>query len=156
MSEPINIWCDGSYRDAHGTIGVGWVQAVEGKRFHPDEHHQTLPQLQDSHNHGSDIAEFYAFAMALKSLPEGAKVQIHMDCMNAVEWLLKEEISSKSMRGKPEVAKAFAEAVAAKKRMGQVFIKLVSDRSSKNMGLAHTLSRKASTPGKRAVPKHRR
>ena len=148
MSDPIQIWCDGSYRQEHGNIGIGWVRAVAGGD--PVEHSSPLPKLKPQTKHGSDIAEYTAFASALSGLPDGAKVHVHMDCQNVIETLNKEALAPKH-RGEADLVTAFTGAVSAKKRMGAVQISLTSDKNSPNMKLAHTLSRAASTPGKKTL-----
>lgn len=143
MGDLIQIWCDGSYRQEHGTIGVGWVHSVRGQTH---EESRTLPNIKDTH--GSDIAEYTAFAKALETVPDGANVSVHMDCQNVVDTLMSGTLSRKH-KAIPAIVSAFTAATNAKKRMGSVQIKYTSDRNSPNMGLAHTLSRMASTPPKK-------
>lgn len=148
----IQIWCDGSYRSEHRTIGFGWVRAHDGGQT--ETRSEKLPPLRDSHNHGSDVAEFSAFAGALAPLPDGSLVHVHMDCRNVVDALNAEHLSAKHM-GMPAVKGAFERAVAQKKRMTDVQITFTSD-SNPRMGEAHRLSREASTPPKGAKSLKRR
>ena len=155
MTDLIQIWCDGSYREAHGTMGAGWVRAKEDDTA-PDarsEHSQRLPKLQHAHGHGSDIAELTAFALALRSLHAQAHVRVHMDCRNVIEWLTAAQVTTKSKRGEPAVMRAFNQAMEAKARLAQVTLKYCDDKYSPHMKLAHILSRAASNPGKDAPRK---
>lgn len=145
MSEPVQIWCDGSYRPEHGTIGVGWVHSARGQT---QEEFRTLSKINDPH--GSDIAEYTAFARALEGVPDGARVHVHMDCQNVVQTLNTGALPRKQ-KALPAVVSSFDAAVNAKKRMAAILITYTSDRNP-NMGRAHTLSRQASTPPKASRP----
>lgn len=147
------IWCDGSYRQAGHTLGGAFVcVAPDGTQ---SEKSIPYPELKDTHAHGSDIAEMYAFRDALGEVPDQSLVVVHMDCRNVIDWLTTETLSNKDKMREPRVKRAFEDAVAAKKRMRGVNIVYTSDKNSPNMGLAHQLSRKASTPGKKDDRRHR-
>lgn len=142
-----SIWCDGSYRPAHHTLGAGWVcVAPDGT---DTEKSIRYPDLQDTHAHGSDIAEIYAFTDALAPLPDKAQVVVHMDCRNVIDWLDKEALSNKDKMREPRIRKAFEAAITAKRRMARVEIVYTADKNSENMRRAHRLSSAASTPGKK-------
>lgn len=141
------IWCDGSYRQAHHRLGSAWIcVAPDGTETERTIKH---PVLQDTHAHGSDLAEIYAFTDAIAPLPDGADVVVHMDCRNVIEWLTSEKLSNKAKASEPRIRLAFEAAVSAKRRMKHVEIVYTSDKNSPNMGRVHTLSRAASTPGKK-------
>lgn len=138
------IWCDGSYRQKHNTLGVAWIRRAlpDGA---PQERAMPLPKIQDAHNHGSDIAELMAFAHAVGSLPPGSKVKVHMDAQNIIDWLRAEKMGKKPPH---ELGRAFDEAMSAKKRMGDIEFVKASDKNNENMGRAHVLSQTVSTPTK--------
>jgi len=138
------IWCDGSYRQKHNLLGIAWLS-----RALPDrellERALTLPKIEDAHNHGSDIAEYWAFAYAVGRLPAGSKVRVHMDAQNVMDCLAKGSLGKKVPR---ELSQAFDEALAAKERMAQIEFVKASDKNNENMGRAHALSQLMSTPPK--------
>lgn len=145
MRKHYEIWCDGSYRQVHKTLGGAWVRvAPDGEAA---EQSIPYPPLQDTHAHGSDIAELYAFTDAMKGVPSGADVIVHMDCRNVIDWLSTEKLSNKDKVREPRIRKAFDAAVHEKQRMKRFEIVYTSDKNSPNMGRAHMLSRAASNAG---------
>lgn len=91
--------------------------------------------------HGSDYAELYAVARALRDIPSGSKVMLRMDCQNVLDWL----DSGKMTRGsKTEtiLAPVFAQALRIVSEMEFVDFIKASDKNNENMALAHQLSRK--------------
>lgn len=146
-----NIWCDGSYRQQHGTLGAAWIRAVPGGE--PQERAMALPKLNGDHNHGSDIAELLAFAYAVGSLPAGSDVRVHMDAQNIIDWLVRGRIGKKPPHA---LSNAFDEAMEAKNRMGRIEFVKASDKNNENMGRVHALSQKMTTPPKedRNRPRH--
>lgn len=102
--------------------------------------------MKDSFNYGSDVAELSAAACAMKALPAGSNVLIHMDCRSAMEAIDTGKISLKNREGASCLKQAFAEAMAAKSQLGVVTFQLTSDRNNMNMSEAHRLSREASSP----------
>jgi len=146
MAEPVHIWCDGSYRLQHNTLGAAWVQAAADGDVNPLQQSIRLPKLHNSHAHGSDVAEIMAFTHAMNALETPDNVIVHMDCRNVIEWLSGGAITNASKKREAAVAKAFEAAMAAKARAKTIIITYTSDKNSPNMGLAHQLSRAASTP----------
>jgi len=146
MAQPVHIWCDGSYRLQHNALGAAWVQAAADGDIAPLQQSTRLPKLQNSHAHGSDVAELMAFTLALNAVAAPDNVIVHMDCRNVIEWLSTGAITNAAKKREPAVAKAFEAAMAAKARVKTIIITYTSDKNSPNMGLAHQLSRAASTP----------
>lgn len=140
----VNIWCDGSYRQASNVAGAGWViRQADGKE---ETRALTLPQLKDSFNYGSDVAELSAAANAMRAVPAGSDVLIHMDCKSAMEAIQTGKLSMKGREGAVSLRKAFDAAMEAKGRLGAVAFQLTSDRNNLNMSEAHRLSREATSP----------
>ncbi len=150
MKKAANIWCDGSFREAHKTSGAGWViKHVDGQ---VEEQYLTLPKLQDSLKYGSEIAELAAAAHAMNTLPPGTNAHIHMDCQSSLNIIEKGQLPKKNRDGSAhELQCAFSAAMEAKARLGTVAFQLTSDRNE-NMHRAHVLSQAASTPGKQQKP----
>ena len=141
-AETINIWCDGSYRQATQIAGAGWLVRYPGGR--EESKALTLPPLKNSFNYGSDIAELRAAAEAMKTLPEGSNAVVHMDCLSAMTAIEKGILQMKGREHATDLEKAFASAVVARNRLGNVRFELTSDRNL-NMSMAHRLSREASS-----------
>src|SRR5690606_22046180 len=121
----IRIWCDGSYRQAHRSLGAAWVRVSEdGTRT---EQSIPLPELKHAHAHGSDLAELAAFTLALDSIEEPRDVEVHMDCRNVIEWLSAGAIRNPGKKSEPAVMKAFGQALEAKRRMPRVTVMYTSD-----------------------------
>jgi ribonuclease HI len=149
MNKHYEIWCDGSYRQAHHSIGAAWVCVTPDGR--EQEKSIPLPRLLDTHAHGSDIAEITAFKDALAQVPDAAQVIVHMDCKNVIAWLSGEAITTKSKRQEPRICRIFAEAIAQKARMESVEIVYTADKTSPNMRRAHNLSSAASSPHAKVI-----
>ena len=149
MKKAANIWCDGSFREAHKTAGAGWV--IKHADGEVEEQYLTLPKLQDSLKYGAEIAELTAAAQAMNALPPGTNAHIHMDCQSSLDIIEKGQIRMKGREGAHELQKAFNAAMEAKARLGTVAFQLTSDRNE-NMHRAHVLSQAASTPGKQTKP----
>lgn len=152
MKKAANIWCDGSFREAHKTAGAGWV--IKHTDGQVEEKFLTLPKLRDSLNYGAEIAELTAAAQAMSALPPGTNAHIHMDCQSSLDIIEKGQIRMKGREGARELQNAFNAAMEAKSRLGQVVFQLTSDRNE-NMHRAHVLSQTASTPGKLEKPGRR-
>lgn len=145
MKKAANIWCDGSFRDAHRTGGIGIViKHVDGQI---EEQSVPLPRLQNSFKYGSEIAELAAAAQAMNALPAGINAHIHMDSQSSLDIIEKGQIRMKGREDAAELKNAFDSAMAAKARLGQVVFQLTSDRNE-NMHRAHVLSQTASSPPK--------
>lgn len=145
MEGTTDIWCDGSYRQAHKTAGVGWVVR------HPDgreeETAQPLPQIRTAHAYGSQIAELMAVAHALRALPAGAgPITVHMDCLLALQALQERKPPAYKDKNLPGLRAAFKAALAATESFAGVSLILSSDKTDHRMSRAHRLSREASAP----------
>ncbi|MCM2344192.1 MAG: hypothetical protein NDJ24_06495 [Alphaproteobacteria bacterium] len=152
MKKAVNIWCDGSFREAHKTAGAGWViKHVDGQI---EEKCAPLPRLQNSFKYGSEIAELVAATHAMNALPAGSNAQIHMDCQSSLDIIAKGQIRMKGREEATELKGAFEAAMAAKARLGQVTFQLTSDRNE-NMHRAHVLSQTASSPPREKNPGRR-
>ncbi|MCB1537455.1 MAG: hypothetical protein H6865_07295 [Rhodospirillales bacterium] len=148
MAGLIHIWCDGSYRDRHDTMGAGWVRTNTENDPHARrvKGSRTVRDYMPNVGNGSDTAELLAFALALEDAPRGSSVCVHMDCTNVMEWLQAGTVSGSNKRGDEDLMRAFNRAARAKTGVGHVTYIYTRDKSSPNMGLAHTLARAASTP----------
>lgn len=143
MSDITEIWCDGSFRQAHKTAGAGWVIR------HPDgreeENTRPLPQIRNSLAYGSQIAEFMAAAYALSAVTTPGPVIVHMDCLLALQALAQNKAPSyNKQRHLPSLQAAFKTAQAATTRFTEVTLILSSDKTDRRMSRAHQLSRIAS------------
>lgn len=152
MKKATNIWCDGSFREAHKTGGTGWV--IKHANGETEEHSIPLPPLQNSFKYGSEIAELTAAAQAMAALPQGANAHIHMDCQSSLQMIEKGQIRMKGREDATELKAAFDKAMEAKARLGQVVFQLTSDKNE-NMHRAHVLSQTASSPPKSQKPGRR-
>lgn len=91
----------------------------------------------------------------MNALPPGTNAHIHMDCQSSLDIIDKGLLPKKNREGGAhELQCAFAAAMEAKSRLGQVVFQLTSDRNE-NMHRAHVLSQTASTPGKLEKPGRR-
>ncbi|QQG36744.1 MAG: hypothetical protein HYS17_02925 [Micavibrio aeruginosavorus] len=152
MKKAANIWCDGSFREAHKTAGAGWI--IKHTDGQVEEKCLTLPRLQNSFKYGSEIAELVAATEAMKALPAGSNAQIHMDCQSSLDIIAKGQLRMKGREDATELKDAFEAAMAAKARLGQITFHLTSDRNE-NMHRAHVLSQTASTPPREIKPGRR-
>lgn len=144
MGKICEIWCDGSYRQAHRICGAGWV--IDYGDGRTEQKPKTLPKLKDSFNYGSQIAELGAALNAMSTLPPGTPAIIHMDCKIAMESLMAGRLLLNKPQNPPSLQRMFDRALAAYHRLGDVEFRLTSDRADTNMRLAHRLSREASAP----------
>ncbi len=140
--EPIHIWCDGSYRQATQVAGAGWVVRYPGGR--EETQALRLPPLKNSFNHGSELAELSAAAAAMKTLPEGSRAVLHMDCQSAMTAIEKGILPMRGREDARDLERAFASAVEARNRLASVSFVLTGDHANLNMSRAHRLSREAS------------
>lgn len=142
MSDKTEIWCDGSYRQAHKTAGAGWVIR------HPDGREEEcalrLPQIRNSSAYGSQIAEFLAAAYALNAVIAPGSVIVHMDCLLALQALEQNKAPAYKQQNLPSLQAAFRTAYNATTRFENITLILSSDRTDHRMSRAHQLSRTAS------------
>lgn len=141
------IWTDGSYRPAHGTMGAGIIIGVKGNPLNPEVLSIPLSRNYQS-EHGSDIAELLAAAHGLERLKPGTHTAAHSDCMNMITWVQKGSITTPKKTLDSGVVEAFRRVMQAISPLGSFQISYASADTNRNMGLAHDESRKASTPGK--------
>lgn len=137
-AEIYNVWTDGSYQHTKKKGGIGYVINHDSKL---EMFSAPLPPLSHAaQKHGSDYAELYAVAAALKVIPNEAMIRLRMDCQNVIDWL-----KGRNLTCKPEtravLGKVFHSAIMeVQQKAGIEFIK-VSDRNNEGMALAHKLSR---------------
>jgi ribonuclease HI len=149
MTGPIHIWTDGSYRHAHGTLGIAWLYA--GQNGAIIENSRTLPR--SFNKHGAEIAELNAFTHGLRDMDDNVAVEVHSDCRAVIEWLQRREITIEKLSNDIEVIMAFRRAIEQRDRMGHFIIGYTSENSP-NMARADQLSKAASTPGKQNKHAH--
>ncbi|WP_435640489.1 RNase H family protein [Micavibrio aeruginosavorus] len=142
MKPIIQIWCDGSYRQAHKTSGAGWVIHHDDGRV--EETTLTLPSLRNSFNYGSQIAELSAAMNAMNALPAGSCAVVHMDCQIALDSLQAGRLLLNARKPSPSLQATFKRALKARDRLGHVTFALASDSTDPRMKIAHQLSRDAS------------
>lgn len=139
LSKTYKIWCDGSYRHFGRKAGAGVV--IQDPEGNITEEAVVLPSPdKDTHRFGSFYAELQACAHALEKIPEGACVELHMDCKDVLLALRGNALKRGEINS---IRDTFNRASEAKKRFESVNLNYLSDKNY-HMGRAHRLSRAAS------------
>lgn len=141
MSEYVDLYTDGSWRQERAVGGAGWISKTSGVIFTEGNKRFELTK-KDYHPHGSDIAEIAAVAYGLEEIPAQSKIRLYMDCANVIDWLNGREVKAASKRIPPLLVH-FDKAVHMINKMAEVRIIQVSGNNM-NHGKAHTLARTAS------------
>lgn len=136
-----NVWTDGSYRE-EGRGGAAWLIRNTGQEIQGSVQISTLSK--DDLPHGSDLAEITAIACALRLVPDGARVQVHLDCANVKKWLEEKRVP-RNKGGVSRIRESFDQAVGRIGFMREVCFVLVSDRNNENMRYVHDAARTASS-----------
>lgn len=144
QANTVEIWCDGSFRQAHKTSGIGYIIRHADGRM--EEQALRLPRLRNSFAYGSQIAELAAATHAMNAVPANSHVLVHMDCKLAIEALQAGELTFRPRGRAPTLQRAFRYAAAAMNKLCVVTFEHTRDNADPRMGKAHQLSRIASAP----------
>jgi len=139
---PYNVWTDGSYSQAHGAGGAGWlIRSPDGTE---QDGYKPLPPLaKEIQPHGSDIAEIFAVGEALRGVPAGSSVRLRLDCQNVLDWLKAGRIGTQSKRTIPVLSQTFEDALRGVRSMNDVEFIKVGGRTNDELDRVHKLSRQA-------------
>ncbi len=137
----VNIWCDGSWRDAQNVGGAGWVIQIGDDIARGSRH---IPRLTKSFApHGSDIAELTAIAGALNAIPNDSHVLLRLDCQNVIDWLKQGRITTRSKLDIKPLQVSFAEVMSGMNVQKNVDVIKISGANNAYHNEAHKLSREA-------------
>lgn len=83
LQQEFEIWIDGSAMENGRFMGAGWV-VCDHQTHHYTEYSSALAR---QHKGSSTIAEIEAAKLALLTIPAGAVVKLHTDCLAVMDIL---------------------------------------------------------------------
>lgn len=92
LKTEFEVWVDGSSMDGGRNMGAGWV--ICNHINHQCQEYSSA--IETGHKGSSTIAEAIAAQLALLTIPEGAAVVLHTDCMDVMK-ILKSQSAPKEL-----------------------------------------------------------
>ena len=139
-----DIWTDGSFRPATGAAGGGWI--VRHKDHIREGESAALHLRGQERAHGSDVAEVFAVASALRGIPPGAYVYLRLDCKNVVDWLNRREINIDAKKNVKTLCHLFGDVMSMAETFENFHAVAIGGNSNAYLDLVHRLSKQASAP----------
>lgn len=138
-----DVWTDGSFRESRMAVGAAWLIRSNGQEIVGSRRLDKLSR--EYQGHGSDYAEVFAIACAVRSLPDGANAHWRVDAQNIHKWMEERRMTSKDKLAMPGFVTLFDTAVAGLDRLGKVTFTKIGGKNEE-LRRVNDLARAASSP----------
>lgn len=119
LQQEFEIWIDGSAMDGGRFMGAGWVVCDR----QTNNYTEYSSALGPHHKGSSTIAEIEAAKLALLTIPAGAVVKLHTDCLAVMDILQAQSWPKKLARN----------ASKARKKLGDTLTGLFKSKAEKKL-----------------------
>lgn len=101
LKNKFEVWVDGSSMDGGKNMGAGWI-VCDHKTHQCIEHSSAI---KTGHKGSSTIAEALAAQLALLTIPEGAAVILHTDCLDVMNILKSQNAPQRAVQNTSKARK---------------------------------------------------